>query len=193
MLNQVYENAPNNVVIQTYNNLSSGDVSDFYMTISKQIGLWSTTLSNVGGYGSYNLTPSSSSSQQQHSSGWLYYAQWQNNFTFKKGWSAEISSFYSAPMVYAAYNIHHAFYTNIGASKSLFKKKASLKLSVSDMFNTQNQVSVYNSMGVDMYQNNKAESRFINLSFKYKFGNKNVRGKMENQSKISDIKSRLSN
>ena len=193
MLNQVYDNAPNNVIIQTYNNLSSGDVGDFYVTVSKQVGFWSTTLSNIGGYGAYNLTPTNASTSQEHSSGWLFYSQWQNNFTFKKGWSAEMSSFYSAPMVYAAYNIHHLFYTNIGVSKSLLKKAASIKLSVSDVFNTQKQISTYNSMGVDLYQNNKAESMFVNLSFKYKFGNKNVRGKMENQSKISDIKSRLSN
>lgn len=44
-----------------------------------------------------------------------------------------------------------------------------------------------------MNQNNKAESRFINLVIKYKFGNKNVKAKTEKQSKINDIKGRLDN
>lgn len=54
--------------------------------------------------------------------------------------------------------------------KNLFDNKATIKLSVSDIFNTIkiNRIVDYN--GVDLKHNRKQETRFVSLAFSYKFG-----------------------
>ena len=86
----------------------------------------------------------------------------------------------------------NAYYaTDIGINKSILKSKINLKLSVADIFNTQKVNSHVDYQGVNMISDSKTESRFLNLSVKYNFGNKNVRAKREKQSKINEIKNRI--
>jgi hypothetical protein len=37
----------------------------------------------------------------------------------------------------------------------------------------------------------KYETRFVNMTLRYKFGNKNVRAKARNQSKSSEVQNRI--
>ena len=71
------------------------------------------------------------------------------------------------------------------------KNKASIALSISDIFNSLVYNKEINYGGVRSVVDQKEESRFINIAFKYKFGNSNVKVKAQRSSKVKDIQNRI--
>ena len=63
----------------------------------------------------------------------------------------------------------------MGISKSLFNKKASLKIAMSDVFNTMesNITSAYPGLKYDLYQKN--DTQLGRISFSYRFGKNEIK------------------
>ena len=63
----------------------------------------------------------------------------------------------------------------MGLSKSLFNKKASLKLALSDVFNTNetNLTSAYPGLKYNLYQKN--DTQLGKVSFSYRFGKSEIK------------------
>ncbi len=184
-----YLQGDNNAVIQTFGNLNHGNSYTLTVTVQKQIGVWQTVLTGVGGYVHYT----NSNSTESVNNSWLGILQWQNNFNFKHGWSMEENSSYSAPMASGATKISHLFNNSLGLSKSLFKGNGSLKLSVTDVFNSAKPKVVYNNQGIVTNSNSHDETRFVHLTFKYKFGNKHIKANKQHASGVSDLQQRMGN
>jgi hypothetical protein len=117
--------------------------------------------------------------------------QWDNSFNFKQGWNAELSANYLSPYASGIYKLQSLFSTDIGINKSFLNKKANIKLSVADVFNTYHQNTNTNYKGIVMNERERNETRFFRLRFTYKFGNYNVRKATLRDSKLEDVKSRL--
>lgn len=83
----------------------------------------------------------------------------QNNFIIIPGLTAELSGNYELPIDYGTLSIGNRYYVDMGLSKSLLNKKASLKLALSDVFNTneQNITSAYPGLTYDLYQKNDTQ------------------------------------
>jgi len=96
------------------------------------------------------------------------------NFTIGKGFKAELSSNYQSALVYGLFNVKPQYSTDAGISKSFLNKKANLKFSVSDVFNTRRNdvTSVYQNVNIDVHQ--KSETRIALLNFTYNFGNSKI-------------------
>ncbi len=92
-------------------------------------------------------------------------------FLLGKGFKAEVSSDYQSALTYGIFHIKPQYSFDAGLSRSFANKKANLKLSVSDIFNTRiSRVSSrYQSVNIDF--NEKQESRIARLTFTYNFGN----------------------
>ncbi len=92
-------------------------------------------------------------------------------FSFGKGFKAELSSDYQSPLVYGVFNIRPQYAIDGGLSKSFANKKANVKLSVSDIFNTRtnNLSSNYSNTNIYIYQ--KRDTRVALLTLTYNFGN----------------------
>ncbi|HEY0299059.1 MAG TPA: outer membrane beta-barrel protein [Arachidicoccus sp.] len=105
----------------------------------------------------------------------------------------EENSAYSAPMASGGTKISHLFNNSIGFSKSLFKGDGSLKFSVTDVFNSAKPKVVYNNQGIVTSTYSHDETRFINLTFKYKFGNKYVKANKQYDAGASDLQQRMGN
>ena len=95
----------------------------------------------------------------------------QNMFTFKKGWTAEMSVFYMSPQVYGIFFMKSMSNVTIGVQKTLLKEKGNLKLSVSDIFWTSRWRSSVQFQNMDIAMKASNTSRMLNVSFTYKFGN----------------------
>lgn len=92
-----------------------------------------------------------------------------NQFTFKKGWGAELSGFYRSGSVEGVLVANPLGALNIAFSKQVLKNKGSLKLSVRDVLYTQ-QFSGYSKyQNVDVTIKTARDSRVANLSFTYRF------------------------
>lgn len=190
-LGELYLQAPDNVTISSYGNFNSNDI--FYLSAygsKKLFKKWTITLVPIVGYIALN-NASNGIAQGDVKKILLTQLNWQNSFAFKKGLVAELNFNYVSPYQYGSYTTKIFFNSSFGLSKPIFKNKVTARLSVSDIFNTVNSNKVLDYDGVKSAVNYKAESRFVNLTLRYKFGNKNVRAKARNQSKISDVQNRI--
>ncbi|MGI4749254.1 MAG: TonB-dependent receptor domain-containing protein [Janthinobacterium lividum] len=114
-----------------------------------------------------------------------------NTFTMGKGFKAELSGDYQSALVYSVFNIKPQYAVDAGLSKSLFNKKANLKFSVSDIFNTRtnNLSSNYSNTNINIYQ--KRDTRVALLTLTYNFGNSKLAPDRRHKSGADDEKGRV--
>jgi hypothetical protein len=180
----------NNITVSSYANFKGSDVGYMYINYSKKLfSLWQMNAYGYAGYFKYNVNTGSYTREQSQNP--FYGIQLGNNLSFKKGFSAECTIAYRSTLVSGIFEMKPYYYADAGMAKSLLKNKLVLKLSLSDVFNTQIIKMHTDYQGVLSDKSVKAETRFIRLTCRYNFGNKNVRNKKERQSKLSDIKSRI--
>jgi iron complex outermembrane recepter protein len=190
-LGELYLQAPNNVTISSYGNFNSNDIFYFSAYGSKKLfKKWTITLVPVVGYIALN-NASNGIAQGDVKKILLTQLNWQNSIAFKKGVTAELNFNYVSPYQYGSYTTKLFFNSSFGLSKPIFKNKVTARLSVSDIFNTVNSNKELDYDGIKSSVRYKPESRFINLTLRYKFGNKNVKAKARNQSKTSDVQNRI--
>jgi hypothetical protein len=116
--------------------------------------------------------------------------QLRSNHTFNilSTLTAEASVNYRSSLIYSVYHIGAQWSIDAGLNKSFYHKKANLKLSVSDIFDTriQDVRTRYNNMNTIVNQKN--ETRVARLTFTYSFGNLKSGARRETQ---SEEKSRI--
>jgi len=92
-----------------------------------------------------------------------------NQLTFKKGWSGEVSGFYRSASVQGVLVANPMWAMNIGVAKQIMKNKGAIRLSVRDVFYTQIFSGYSKYQNVDVTINQARDSRVANLSFTYRF------------------------
>jgi hypothetical protein len=115
----------------------------------------------------------------------------QQIIVFPKGFKAELFGSYTSPMIIGAYRIRSMFTMDAGVSKSLFNNQATITLNVTDLFNSNIAVFDVKGFGVNSYNRNKMESRFVKLGFTWKFGNKNVKVNSNRKSGVETESKRM--
>ncbi len=97
-----------------------------------------------------------------------------NSFTFKKGWSGEISGFYNARGVDELSISEPMYVMNLGAQKTLMKGKATLRMNLRDPFQWQvyKASTVYSDIDVHVY--NRWSNRSLTVTLSYRFGKSTV-------------------
>ncbi len=93
-----------------------------------------------------------------------------NQFSFKKGWSAELSGFYRSRGVEGQIEILDISQFNAGIAKQVLKNKGTVKLAVRDMFgpmHVQGRINFQNTRA-SFEQHN--DNRVATISFNYRFG-----------------------
>ncbi len=107
-----------------------------------------------------------------------------HTFLLGKGFKGEVSTDYQSPLTYGLLKIEQKYGVDAGFSRSFADKKANLKFSVSDIFNTQKSKlsSVYTHQALNIMD--KFETRVARLTFTYNFGNAKI--KMRQHSGGSD-------
>ena len=93
-----------------------------------------------------------------------------NQFSFKKGWSAELSGFFRSKIKRGQFNIAAMQQLSTGVSKQILKNKGSLKLNIADIFNSGRQGGVINIQNTVAAFTQTRDSRNVGLTFSYRFG-----------------------
>lgn len=96
------------------------------------------------------------------------------NFTILPTLSAEATLNYQSGLRYSIYKIAEAWSIDMGINKSFNNKKANIKLSVSDVFNTRDQYVTTQHANLNAIIDQKRETRVFRLSFTYNFGNTKI-------------------
>ncbi len=178
------------LLINSYDNLSSANFYNASLTWTKTFlkGKWTTTNSAGLFYYTYRSASADIQLQNSQASG---YISGNNIFRFKKGFTVELSGFYTGPSAYGAFKQKSLYRLNAGVAKEIMKKKGNLKLNLNDIFNSYK--IKYDAVYVNLNGSfvNKIESRFANLVFAYKFGNGKVKAARNRKTGIEDEKGRM--
>lgn len=114
-----------------------------------------------------------------------YYMQ--NTFKLGKGWTGEISGYYSAPTLWQGVFKSNALgFVDMGIQKTLFQNKANLRVAVSDVFRTLKWKGSSNFTGANIVANGNWESRQLKINFSYRFGNSQVKAARQRKSAIEE-------
>ncbi len=94
-----------------------------------------------------------------------------NQFRFKKGWSAELSGFYVSPsletaMIYA----NEMWMISMGVGKKILHDKGTIKLSIRDPFKTLQFNGYTRFDNIDLKVNEQWDNRQATIAFTYNFG-----------------------
>ena len=114
-----------------------------------------------------------------------------NNILFPKSISVELSAFYKSPLLDGTVRQSATYGLTVGASILVLRSKGSLRISCTDVFNTQIFHNRTDGDGIRIDAYWKPESRFGNLLFTYRFGNLNVKASKNRKTGIEDEKNRM--
>lgn len=92
-----------------------------------------------------------------------------NQFKFEKGWSAEISGFYTTPFVEGVFRIENFGQMNMGVSKQVLKNKGTVRISARDVLYTNKINGHIKYSDIDAAFQQIRGSRQITVGFTYRF------------------------
>ena len=105
-----------------------------------------------------------------HVNGTTFFGNISNQLKLKKGWSAELSGFYRSKGIEGQIIMNPMWRVDAGLQKQVLKNKGSLKLSVRDIFSSQNFSGYVNYQDIDVYIKNRHDNTNASLTFSYRFG-----------------------
>ncbi len=145
-------------------NVSYNYTKSFYTLITNVNGFHSTFKSNFGEGRVINNSVTG-------------YTVWvQNSFRMGKGYTSELSGYYSSPSVWeGTFKQKSMGQINVGLSKNMLKDKATLKLTVNDIFKTMRFQGTSDFAGQTVNVLNTWQSRMFRVNFSYRFGNTKVK------------------
>lgn len=109
-----------------------------------------------------------------------YGAYLQQSFTLGKDYTAEISGWFNGPSIWGgAWRTRPQGALDLGVQKLFFKKAASLKVSVTDIFFTAPWRSNINFGGLSIKGSGYWESRTLNVSLNWRFGSAQIKAARE--------------
>lgn len=111
-----------------------------------------------------------------------------------KGWTAEVSGFYTTPSIWqGTFKTAALWSVDGGLQKTIFKGKGTAKASVSDIFNTLHWSANSTFAGQTLHVNGGFESRQLKLYFAYRFGSNQVKAARQRKTGDEDENKRVSN
>ena len=100
----------------------------------------------------------------------------QNSLKFAKTWTAELSGFYNAPTIYmGSFKGKSIYNVDAGLSKQVMNGKATVKASMSDLFNSLKFRATADFAGQTTIVSFHQETQQFKLNFTFRFGNNKVK------------------
>lgn len=116
----------------------------------------------------------------------------QHTFTLGKGYTAEASGWLNTPSIWGGtFKTNFMWSADAGIQKTLMDKKATLKLSVTDVFKTNHWKAVSDFASTNLHVNGGYDSRQVRLTFQYRFGSTQVKAARERKTSIESESNRL--
>jgi iron complex outermembrane receptor protein len=116
----------------------------------------------------------------------------QQSVRFGKGWTGEVSGFYSSPSIWQGTFTTRAMWSmDGGISKTVLKGQGTLKASVSDIFNTLHWTATSRFAGQYILTNGSFESRQLKLYFTWRFGNTQVKAARQHKTGAEEENKRV--
>ncbi|MGV3540574.1 MAG: TonB-dependent receptor domain-containing protein [Rufibacter sp.] len=147
---------------------------------------------NVQVQGSLNKVSTPVLSEQYNQQQFSWDLSTDHNFILPKEYSIQLSGYYSSASVSGLFQNRPSYLLNLGAKKIFLNGKATVSLRLNDIFDTARFRAYLNYDNVNMYWQNEWESRRLNLSFDYKFGNSKIKTARNRRTSTSEEENRVS-
>lgn len=109
-----------------------------------------------------------------------------------KGWTAELSGFYTSPAIWqGTFKTHALGNLDAGVQKVILNKQGTVKVSVSDVFHTLQFTAISDFAGQYLRATGGNESRQLKIYFTYKFGNSQVKTARQRKSGLEEESKRV--
>ncbi len=197
--------------------LSFSVTNDFYTTIYEQnnaTGVYTTTKSNVANrhvYGleitaPFDITPwwqinnyielshsryfyKDAGAANKHAYDFLI--QMNQAFSITEKFKAEVNGNYETPTYFGIKNYREQYYFSAGLSHVIMRDQGTIRLAMSDIFNTQ--IDRYDTrfLNLNMRGREKPGTRFVTVTFSYRFGNNSLKAARKRTGGSGDEVSRM--
>ncbi|MEO8582486.1 MAG: outer membrane beta-barrel family protein, partial [Flavitalea sp.] len=168
MFTEQFDQEGEYATVITNTNLGSSDNAG--VAVSAQLNFIKWLSTNVYGNYNYKHLRGRLDNEDFDASAGQFSVNINNQFTFNKGWSAELSGWYNSKGIESQLIIKPMCAISAGVSKQVLKSKGSLRLSARDIFRTQTPKGNINFKDTEVHFQNKFDSRVVNLTFTYRFG-----------------------
>jgi hypothetical protein len=171
---QIVDTAEKTKSFMTKKNLATQDIFSINVSYPFQWKWYSVFMNLNAYYSHYKANFGTGRTIDLDVTAFNFYAQ--NTFKLGKGWTAEVSGFYNSPSIWqGTFKSKEMYGIDGGLQKSLWKGKANIKASVSDIFKTMSWGGVSQFAGQYLHAYGNWESRQFRLNFTYRFGNTQVK------------------
>lgn len=168
ILDVIKQNTSERKTFQTKDNLASK--TNLGLAISANFPVASFWNANFYGNVNYDTYDGQLNGGMLKVEGTSYFLNLGNQLKFKKGWSAELSGWYRSGGLEGQIISNPMWRIDAGLAKQVLKKKGSLKLSVRDIFKSQQFSGAVKYQDIDLNIKNVRDSRTVSLTFSYRFG-----------------------
>ncbi|HWK99060.1 MAG TPA: outer membrane beta-barrel family protein, partial [Parapedobacter sp.] len=168
-------------------NLAKQDIWYGNVNAPVKVAKWWDTNTNLNAF--YMAFDGPLNGQHLHQGQFAWQLRSNHTFTIWPTFTAEASANYQSSLIYSVYRIGAQWSVDAGLNKSFYNKKANLKFSVTDIFDTRIQDVRTRFGGLHAIINQKNETRVARLTLTVNFGNLKNGARREAQ---SEEKSRVS-
>lgn len=147
-----------------------GSLDNAYINFSAPLPItkWWEGYANVTGFYNHYKGVLPNGIVNQKTLGLSYYIQ--NNFKLGNGWSTQASSWFNAATREAIFKTRALGSFDVAVKKNILKDKGTIRLTVTDIFNTQQWRQEVQFANMDFTYRRKWESRGVRLQFSWSFG-----------------------
>lgn len=116
----------------------------------------------------------------------------QQTFTLPKGWRIETSGFYNSPSIWRGTYANRRFWgMDLGLQKRLWKEKATLKLTFSDVFHSMQWRGISRFSGLTIDASGGWESQQFRLNLNYNFGSQQIKAARRRSTGLEEESNRV--
>jgi len=186
---QVTDTTGNATYVQQQN-LATEQIISFNIGSPVNIKKWWTGYANI--WYNYQMLDGQIGTKHVVTNISLYGAYLQQSFNLGKDYNAELSGWYSGPSVWGA-----TWFTkpqgaiDLGLQKQFLKKKATVKLSATDIFHTSPWSANSNFGGLIIKAHGSWESQTFRINFTYRFGSNQIKSARQRQSGLDSESKRI--
>ena len=180
----------NNATYVQQKNLATQQILSFSVGSPLPIAKWWNGYANV--WYNYQIFDGTIGTNKVHTDIPLFGAYMQSSFTLGKDYTAELSGWFSGPSIWGAtWRTKSQGGVDLGIQKQLLQKKATLKLSVTDIFHTNPWTATSDFGGLYIRGNGSWESQTVRVSFTYRFGSNQVKAARQRQTGLESESKRI--
>ena len=186
---QVTDTIRNATYVQQQN-LATQQIISFNIGSPLPIKKWWNGYANI--WYNYQIFDGKVTDKKVHTELPMYGAYLQNTYNLGKDYSAELSGWYNGPSIWGAtWRTKSQGGMDLGVQKQFWDKKASIKMSVTDIFLTEPWKATSDFGGLKINAGGAWESRTFRLNFTYRFGNSQVKAARQRETGLESESKRI--